>query len=311
MVLLLSAVRDSIDPTTKVKDYESTQVYTNLSGGTSSNEGSNNNDLSDIDNTKNELENDQEAAGSIDSESIDTHHPIQSIHHNHHNHNNNNNNKYEPSGFLRNTTKIKPQTVSPVTNLIDSINNFNGLKVIRPMIEAVAGLIKPMISWNNDSLSSNTQTVLVQHHHHQTSPYPLYTPIKPLPENGSVTVGSLPPIPDYIENYAANHNNNNNMNINQTIEQAIPQAPSNIEPAKGYARNPIYIPVNGNKENGNYDFENLTPANFLPPEIIDHSESSNEIGQPNTSPKNKVSRFFFRVDVKIIYIYFDKPIKIV
>lgn len=135
------------------------------------------------------------------------------------------------------------------------------------MIEAVAGLIKPMISWNNDSIPSNSQTISVHHLHH-TSPYPMYTPARPS--------GSLPPIPDYIENYSGN---------NQTVD-SLPQPPANIEPAKGHARNPIYIPVNGNKEN--YDIENLTPVNFLPPEISDHSESTNEIGQPNANTKNKV-----------------------
>lgn len=284
----ITAVRDTIDPTTRLTDSESsTHLHSNLSGGGSSNnkDGSNGEDNSDIDNTKNELENDQEAAGSIDSEAIDTH-PIHSIH-----------NKFETNG-LKNTTKIKTQTVSPVTNLIDSINNFNGLKVIRPMIEAVAGLIKPMISWNNDSLPSNSQTVLVHHHH--TSPYPLYTPTRPLTGNAAasggggggaasnVGSGNLPPIPDYIENYSVINDINNNSNNSQTIEQPAPQPPNNIEPAKGHARNPIYIPVNGNGNKENYDIENLTPANFLPPEIVDHSESSNEIGHANASPKNKV-----------------------
>lgn len=272
--LEITAVRDTIDPTTRLKDSESsTHIY---SSSTTSNDGNASDDNSDIDNTKNELENDQEAAGSIDTEAIETR-PIHSLH-----------NKFETNG-LKNSTKIKTQTVSPVTNLIDSINNFNGMKVIRPMIEAVAGLIKPMISWQNDSLPSNSQTVLVHHHH--TSPYPLYTPARPLNGNagsngGNGGGGSLPTIPDYIENYSV-INEINNSNYSQS-ETPVPQPPSNIEPAKGHARNPIYIPVNGNGNKENYDIENLTPANFLPPEIVDHSESSNEIGHANTSPKNKV-----------------------
>lgn len=272
--LEITAVRDTIDPTTRLKDSESsTHQY---SSSTTSNDGNASDDNSDIDNTKNELENDQEAAGSIDTEAIETR-PIHSLH-----------NKFETNG-LKNSTKIKTQTVSPVTNLIDSINNFNGMKVIRPMIEAVAGLIKPMISWQNDSLPSNSQTVLVHHHH--TSPYPLYTPARPLNGNagsngGNGGGGSLPTIPDYIENYSV-INEINNSNYSQS-ETPVPQPPSNIEPAKGHARNPIYIPVNGNGNKENYDIENLTPANFLPPEIVDHSESSNEIGHANTSPKNKV-----------------------
>lgn len=272
--LEITAVRDTIDPTTRLKDSESsTHQY---SSSTTSNDGNASDDNSDIDNTKNELENDQEAAGSIDTEAIETR-PIHSLH-----------NKFETNG-LKNSTKIKTQTVSPVTNLIDSINNFNGMKVIRPMIEAVAGLIKPMMSWQNDSLPSNSQTVLVHHHH--TSPYPLYTPARPLNGNagsngGNGGGGSLPTIPDYIENYSV-INEINNSNYSQS-ETPVPQPPSNIEPAKGHARNPIYIPVNGNGNKENYDIENLTPANFLPPEIVDHSESSNEIGHANTSPKNKV-----------------------
>lgn len=259
----ITAVRDTIDPTTKIKDTESQSTLSYESGQTSSSGESG----IEVDNTKNELENDQEAAGSIDSEAIETH-PSHSV---------SNSVELNP---LKNTTKIiKTQTQSPVTNFIDSIN-LNGLRVIQPMIEAVAGLIKPMMNWNNDTIPSNTQVISVHH----TSPYPMYTP----QFNGNPS-GNLPPIPDYIENYATN--------TNQTLE-TIPQPPSTIEPAKGHARNPIYIPVNGNGNKESYDIENLTPVNFLPPEIIDHSESSNEIGQTNLnvnpnananpSTKNKV-----------------------
>lgn len=242
----ITAVKSTIDPTSKLKDtdMQSANVYANspiINGDDSSEEH-----LIEIDNTKNELENDQEAAGSSDVGTLDSS-PTHT--------------KIETNPLRTNNTKIKTQTQSPVSNLIGSIN-FNGLKVLRPMIDAVAGLIK---GWNNDSVASNTQTITVHH----TSPYPLYTPARPH--------GSLPPIPEYIENYTAG---------NQTID-AIPQAPANIEPAKGHARNPIYIPVNGNKESYE-NIENLTPVNFLPPEIVDHSESSNEIGQTNPNQQNKV-----------------------
>lgn len=242
----MTAVKSTIDPTSKLKDSE--LQTSNLYSGSQS--GSGESSAEHIDNTKNELEHDQEAAGTSDLESLETN-PSHSV-----------NNKINP---LKNTTKIiKTQTVSPVSNLIGSIN-FNGLKVLRPMIDAVAGLIKPMMNWNNDSIASNAQIINVHH----TSPFPLYTPTRP---HG----GSLPPIPDYIENFSA---------VNQTNEAApIPQAPANIEPAKGHARNPIYIPMNGNKEN--YDIENLTPVNFLPPELVD--QSSNEVGPSNPNSKNKI-----------------------
>lgn len=242
----MTAVKSTIDPTSKLKDSE--LQTSNVYSGSQS--GSGESSAEHIDNTKNELEHDQEAAGTSDLESLETN-PSHSV-----------NNKINP---LKNSTKIiKTQTVSPVSNLIGSIN-FNGLKVLRPMIDAVAGLIKPMMNWNNDSIASNAQIVNVHH----TSPFPLYTPTRP---HG----GSLPPIPDYIESYSA---------VNQTNEAApIPQAPANIEPAKGHARNPIYIPMNGNKEN--YDIENLTPVNFLPPELVD--QSSNEVGPSNPNSKNKI-----------------------
>lgn len=242
----MTAVKNTIDPTSKLKDSE--LQTSNVYSGSQS--GSGESSAEHIDNTKNELEHDQEAAGTSDLESLETN-PSHSV-----------NNKINP---LKNSTKIiKTQTVSPVSNLIGSIN-FNGLKVLRPMIDAVAGLIKPMMNWNNDSIASNAQIVNVHH----TSPFPLYIPTRP---HG----GSLPPIPDYIESYSA---------VNQTNEAApIPQAPANIEPAKGHARNPIYIPMNGNKEN--YDIENLTPVNFLPPELVD--QSSNEVGPSTPNSKNKI-----------------------
>lgn len=245
----ITAIRSSIDPTSKLtdSDLQTANVYANepIANGDDSNEEQ----IIEIDNTKNELADDQEAAGTSDSEILEINPGI---------------NKIE-TAFKNSTKIIKTQTpASPVSNLIGSIN-FNGLKVLRPMIDAVAGLIKPMMNWNNDSIASNTQTITVHH----TSPYPLFTPVRPH--------GNLPPIPDYIENYAAN----------QTLN-SIPQPPANIEPAKGHARNPIYIPVNGNGNKENYDIENLTPVNFLPPEIIDHSESTNEIGQSNSNAKNKV-----------------------
>lgn len=251
----ITAIKNTIDPSSKVKDdMQTANVYSHSSVLNS--EESSEEHLIEIDNTKNELENDQEAAGS-------EHEPHETSP---------TNNKVDSSPSFKNSTKIKTQTQSPVSNLIGSIN-FNGLKVLRPMIDAVAGLIKPMINWNNDSIASNIQTITVHH----TSPYPLYTPARP-------HAGNLPPIPDYIENYAVNHTG-----------ELVPQPPANIEPAKGHARNPIYIPVNGNKESYE-NIENLTPVNFLPPEIVDHSESSNEIIHAKPNPnlnqnpnqKNKV-----------------------
>lgn len=249
----ITAVKSTIDPTSKLKDTNMQSANAYLNSLIANNEESSEEHLIDIDNTKNELENDQEVAETSNTEELDT----SSTH-----------NKVESNPLNKiNNTKIKTQTQSPanqpISSLIGSIN-FNGLKVLRPMIDAVAGLIKPIISWNNDSIASNTQTLFAHH----TSPYPLYTLNRPH--------GSLPPIPEYIENLATS---------NQTIE-TIPQPPANIEPVKGHARNPIYIPVNGNKEIYE-NIENLTPVNFLPPEIVDHSQSSNEIRQTSSNQKNK------------------------
>ncbi|XP_031622418.1 uncharacterized protein LOC116340210 isoform X2 [Contarinia nasturtii] len=245
----ITAVKNAIEPSSKQKDdMQTTNVYSNGASIVNSEENSEEH-LIEIDNTKNELENDQDVAGS-EHEPLETN-PI--------------NNKVDSRPTLKNSTKIKTQTQSPVSNLIGSIN-FNG--VLRPMIDAVAGLIKPMINWNNDSIASNAQTIAVHH-----TPYPLYTPGRP----------NLPPIPDFIENLTNNQSGD-----------SVPQPPTGIEPAKGHARNPIYIPVNGNNKENYENIENLTPVNFLPPEIVDHSESSNEITYTksiqnlNLNQKNKI-----------------------
>lgn len=98
---------------------------------------------------------------------------------------------------------------------------------------------------------------------------PQFSPIRP----------NLPPIPDYIEHFTSN----------KTYDQA-PEPVTNVEPVKGHGRNPIYIPVN-NKDTDiattQQLFENLTPKNFLPPEVVDHAEHLNEIGPPNVQTKAK------------------------
>lgn len=107
------------------------------------------------------------------------------------------------------------------------------------------------------------------HSSYFTSGKPQFSPIRP----------NLPPIPDYIESYTKNKT------FDQTLEQV-----TNVEPAKGHGRNPIYIPVNSKDTDiatTQQLFENLTPKNFLPPEVVDHPEHLNEIGPPNAQTKAK------------------------
>jgi len=231
----ITAVKSSIDST--ATHPSNVNVYPSTGSGEESNEE----ELIEIDNNKNDFENDQQYAETSDLEVSDG-----------------GANEIEINPALKtNSTKLK-QPTSSVSNLIGSINFNNGLKALRPMIDAVAGLINTnfRLGWNNDSVSSNSEVI---HHHH----VPTFTP-RP-------HTGNLPPIPDYIENLTSNKTLN-----------SIPKPFANTEPAKGHARNPIYIPVNANKEN--YDLattqqliENLTPKNFNPPEIADHTESINEI----------------------------------
>lgn len=246
-LLEITAVKSAVDPTS-VHSHEDMQ-----SVGVHKDENEQSETLIDIDNTKNDLENDQAAAGS-ELEVLETNPSSAEV---------------EKRPALKNPVKIVKTTPSPVSNLIGSINFNNGLKVLRPMIDAVAGLINTnfRLNWNNDSVASNSQ--FVQH----TSPLPVHIhPHRPS--------GKLPQIPDFIANYTgADH---------------IPQPLPHIEPAKGHARNPIYIPVNSNKEN--FDaattqqlIEQITSKNILPPEILDHAEiHANEISKLNVNSKNKI-----------------------
>lgn len=148
--LEITAVKNTIDPTTKRKESHNMMQTTALnSQNLDSSESESEEQLIEIDNTKNELDNDQESAGTSDVEVLAANPSIES---------NNNNNNYEPSPALKtnNTKIIKTTAASPVSNLIGSIN-FNGLKVLRPMIDAVAGLINTnfRLNWHNDSVASN------------------------------------------------------------------------------------------------------------------------------------------------------------
>lgn len=108
----ITAVKNAIDPTSAITDdVQATNVYSNGASASSSEENSEEH-LIEIDSTKNELENDQDVAGS-EHEPLETN-PIS--------------NKVESRPTLKNSTKIKTQTQSPVSNLIGSIN-FNGLYI--------------------------------------------------------------------------------------------------------------------------------------------------------------------------------------
>lgn len=172
------------------------------------------------DESKNELESDdQEAAATHDLEANETgQSPNQIVH------------EIKPA-LKSNGTKIVKTTASPVSNLIGSWN-FNGLKALRPMIDAVAGLINT----NFGNAQSQAASAPVVH----TTP-------RPLPQ-------SLPTIPEYITSYTngvdqqppQQPQQQQQQHQHQPSEDDIPKPLPNIEPAIGQARNPIYIPVNGN-----------------------------------------------------------------
>lgn len=135
--LEITAVKNAIEPTSKHKEAVDLQSTALLSLGTSESD-----DDQDTDSTKNEL--DQDSAGTIDTEALDENPILDS-------------NQFDSGPSLKNSTKIIKTTASPVSNLIGSINFNNGLKVLRPMIDAVAGLINTnfRLNWNNQTAPIN------------------------------------------------------------------------------------------------------------------------------------------------------------
>lgn len=173
----------------------------------------------ETDESKNELESvDQESAATNDLEANETgQSPNQIVH------------EVKPA-LKSNATKIVKTTSSPVSNYIGSWN-FNGLKALRPMIDAVAGLINTNFG-NGQSQAASAPLV-------HTTPRPL--------------AQSLPTIPEYITSYTDGVDQQppqppqqHHQHQHQPTEDDIPKPLPNIEPAIGQARNPIYIPVNGN-----------------------------------------------------------------
>lgn len=205
------------------------------------------------DETKNEYDSDQGTAGTNDLDVLETGGQQDSVEV-----------SQEIRPISKNPTKINktPTASSPVSNLIGSWN-FNGLKALRPMIDAVAGLIN-----NNFGKTRQNDTINIIHHEYHTTAIPL---VRIPPSN------KLPTIPDYISNYNS---------ANTTINQAPIPLP-NTEPAIGQARNPIYIPVNG--ENGITPVPGLSTLNsFAGPNNL-KSEKLNEIlNQKNPNGKHKI-----------------------
>lgn len=180
----------------------------------------------ETDSSKNELDSDdQESAASNDLEANETgQSPNQIV-------------QEAKPAVKTNATKIVKTTASPVSNLIGSWN-FNGLKVLRPMIDAVAGLINTNFG--------NAQS-------HAASAPLVHTTPRPLPQ-------SLPTIPEYITSYTNGLDQQQQLQQQPNIED-IPKPLPNIEPAIGQARNPIYIPVNGNVDSAVTPIAGLSTLN--------------------------------------------------
>lgn len=128
-----------------------------------------------------------------------------------------------------NSTKILKTTASPVSNLIGNWN-FNGLKVLRPMIDAVAGLINTNFG--------NAQVPAVG--------APLIQPAPTVTRHGfDIQPTRIQQAPEVEATWVREPEQQ------QPSADDIPQPLPNIEPAVGQARNPIYIPVSGNVDAGN------------------------------------------------------------
>lgn len=135
--LEITAVKSTIDPTPKRKETIDLQTAALSSLGSSGEHVD-----QDVDSTKNEL--DQDSAGTSDTEVLEDGSALDVI-------------QYDSRPSLKNSTKIIKTTASPVSNLIGSLNFNNGLKVLRPMIDAVAGLINTnfRLNWNNQTVPAN------------------------------------------------------------------------------------------------------------------------------------------------------------
>lgn len=137
---------------------------------------------------------------------------------------------------IRNSTKIiRPGTASsPVSNLIGSLN-FNGLKALGPMFNAMAGLINTNfgLNWRNDSNNNHIQEQQLPLIH--ISPRPITLAVKDAEQSTKLAEAKNK------EKYPVD---------NQILSDQI-QTPAinNVEPAKGQSRNPIYIPVSELKDN--------------------------------------------------------------
>lgn len=159
-----------------------------------------------------------------------------------------------------NSTKVNKNTQSPVSNLIGSLN-LNGLKVLRPMFDAVAGLIN-----TNFGLKRQNDTV---NHSFAIAQTTLRSP---------TTLAT-----EFTHNYGKN--------ISESGITITPESLLNIEFPNLEARNPIYIPVNGNKNNAessaNPYAEALTLNSFSTNTDF-KSDQNNEVFQRDTQFKKKI-----------------------
>lgn len=138
--LEITAVKSTIDPSSRRKEAVDLQTAALLSLSSSET------DDQDADSTKNEL--DQDSAGTSDTEVLEESSVLEP-------------DQYDSRPSLKNNTKVVKTTASPVSNLIGSINFNNGLKVLRPMIDAVAGLINTnfRLNWNNQTFPTNRYSI--------------------------------------------------------------------------------------------------------------------------------------------------------
>lgn len=179
-----------------------------------------------------------------------------------------------------NSTKIiKNKNGSQVSNLIGSLN-FDGLKALGPMFNAVAGLINNNfgLKWGNNT---NTKSRL---------PLP--------PQSASLTL-----LPTRLSTYETTTNANITNYKNTKSRDRFPTSdqdvnpddipkPLNVEPAIGQARNPIYIPVSGTSAKDGIDsaespsFEHLS-YNAFPIGTGGKTGKGGEIvlGKPTTKHK--------------------------
>lgn len=134
-----------------------------------------------------------------------------------------------------NSTKIiKHKNGNQVSNLIGSLN-FDGLKALGPMFNAVAGLINNNfgLKWGNGSSARPSATTPVS---------AAYTSLHPV-ELSTIESSNEPN--EHFVNYKNQKSRNKFPTLLQSVSPDSIPKPLDVKPVIGQARNPIYIPVSG------------------------------------------------------------------